>query len=225
MSHSVSRHLNLAIADYDRSIRRFIPGYDAMLDVVAARIGEASPRLVLDLGSGTGALAERLLARDGRVTVELWDVDPAMLEVAGQRVAAYGDRARLVMRSFDEPLPPCDGVMASLSLHHVRTLAAKAALFGRVAGALRPGGVFANADVTMPDDPAGRAAGYDRWTAHLAAHGIEPDQARRHFAEWAGEDVYFPLERELDAIAAAGLAAEVAWRDEPATVTIGRKAS
>lgn len=225
MSHSVARHLNLAIADYDRSIRRFIPGYDAMLDLVADQVAAVSPRLVLDLGSGTGALAERLLARDGRVAVELWDVDPAMLEVAGQRVARYGERARPTLRSFDEPLPPCDGVMASLSLHHVPTLTAKAALYARVAAALRPGGVFANADVTLPDDPAARAAGYDRWAAHLVAQGIEPDQARRHFAEWASEDVYFPLERELDAIAAAGLSALVLWRDEPATVTVGRKAA
>ena len=223
MSHSVSHHLRLATEDYDRSIRRFIPGYEAMLDLVVDRIGSGGPRLVLDLGTGTGALAERLLARVPGVVVELWDVDPAMLEVAGQRVTRFGSRARLVLRSFDEPLPPSDGVMASLSLHHVPTIEAKASLFRRIGSALRAGGRFANADVTMPADPPARAASFERWAEHLVAQGIEPDQARRHFADWAGEDVYLPLEDELAALEAAGLEAEVAWRHDPMTVLIGTR--
>lgn len=225
MAHSVSRHLNLAIGDYDVLIRRFIPSYDRMLDLVVERIGAVSPRLVLDLGAGTGALAERLLAQVPDVTVELWDVDPAMLEVAGGRVARFGARARPVLRSYDETLPPCDGVMASLSLHHVPTLEAKGALFRRIADALRPGGCFANGDVTMAADPSDRAASFDRWAAHMATEGIDAGEARRHFADWAGEDVYLPADQELAAIAAAGLDPELVWRDDPVTVTAARKAS
>ncbi len=225
MAHSVSRHLNLAIQDYDVLIRRFIPSYDRMLDEVVERIGAASPRLVLDLGSGTGALAERLLARIPGVVVELWDVDPAMLDVAGERVRRYGERARPVLRSYDEALPAVGGVMASLSLHHLPSIEAKAALFHRIGAALGPGGVFVNGDVTMSADPAERAVSFDRWEAHMATQAIDAAEARGHFADWAGEDTYLPLDQELSALTTAGLEAELAWRDDPLTVIAGRKPS
>ena len=223
MTHSVSRHLNLAIADYDRTIRRFIPGYDTMLDVVVAAVRAAAPQLVLDLGAGTGALAERLLAADPTATVELWDVDPAMLEVARERLGRHGGRARFRLQSFADPLPRADAVMASLALHHVRTLPDKATLYGRIGAALEPGGVFVNGDVTLPDDPEARERGYERWADHLVAEGFARNEARRHFADWAAEDVYFPVERELEAISAAGLEARMVWRQEPNTVTAGTK--
>lgn len=224
MSHSVARHLRIEIASYDRMVREFIPDYDAMLtqaaDAVAARV---TGGLVLDLGAGTGALSERLLERGGDRLVELVDVDQAMLDQARLRLARFGDRVRVRSASFDDPLPPCDAVMASLALHHVPDLAAKAALYRRIAAALRPGGVLVNADATMPDDPAETRARFETWAAHMARAGIDREQAFRHFAEWAGEDHYFPLERELEAMAAAGLRTRVAWTSVPTAVMVGEK--
>ena len=43
MSHSVREHLKLDIDAYDESIRRFIPGYEAMLDAAAAAVALTPP--------------------------------------------------------------------------------------------------------------------------------------------------------------------------------------
>ncbi len=66
MSHSVERHLGVASGDYDAEIRRFVPGYEAMLDEVVGALAEHLPAgspLMLDLGAGTGALSARIATR------------------------------------------------------------------------------------------------------------------------------------------------------------------
>lgn len=224
MSHSVRRHLRVDIDAYDTSIRSFIPGYEEMLDQAAAAVASVAPGLVLDLGAGTGALSEAILARPEVGAVELVDVDPEMLDQARIRLTAHERRARYALRSFDEPLPACDAVAASLSLHHIPKMDAKATLFRRAFEALHPGGMLVNADVTMPEEDPERAAAWRGWADHLVASGIEEARAWQHFDEWSGEDTYFPLEVELEALGAAGFRAVCAWRQGVSTVVVATKA-
>lgn len=223
-SHSVRRHLRVAIDAYDATIRQFIPGYEAMLGVAARELAPVASGLVLDLGGGTGALAEAILQISGSGTVELIDVDREMLARARTRLARFGGRARFTEASFLGPLPRCNGAAASLALHHVRALDAKQALYQRIHDALEPGGVFVNADATMPVEPAASEAIWSAWADHMVEQGIARERAFQHFDEWADEDTYFPLDEELAAVASAGFDAECAWREVGMTVVVGRKA-
>ena len=156
-SHSVRRHLRVEIDAYDETIRRFIPAYDAMLEVAARTLASARPDLALDLGAGTGALSEALLLHGGAGAVELIDVDAEMLDQARIRLARFGARVRFRQTSFLGELPACDAAAASLALHHISSLDAKQAVYGRILASLRPGGVFVNADAVMPAGTAERA--------------------------------------------------------------------
>jgi len=225
MSHSVSRHLRIEIEAYDQTIRRFIPGYEDMLAEAVRAIGTARrPERVIDLGAGTGSLSERVLDRYAETRVELWDVDPDMVAQARVRLARFGERASFRLESFDRVAGPVDAIVASLALHHVRELEAKRALYRSIAAALAPGGVFANADATIPAGEAPSKATYQEWANHMVASGIEEGRAWQHFEEWAGEDRYFSLDEELAALTDAGLRASCAWRLGPSTVTVGIKA-
>ena len=224
MSHSVRRHLRVEVDAYDDIIRRFIPGYEAMLDAAARAVAVESPGLVLDLGAGTGALSEAVLSHKGVGDVELIDVDAEMLDQARTRLERFEGRARFREQSFLDPLPPCAAVAASLALHHVPEIADKRALYRRIHAALRPKGVFVNADAVMPSDPTVREAEYAFWAAHMVSRGISEERAYQHFKEWAEEDTYFPIEQELAAMTAAGFRAEIAWNQGPMAVLVGRKA-
>ena len=225
MGHSVRSHLKLDIAEYDGSIRRWIPGYAEMLQRAAASAAELMPGLVVDLGAGTGALSEALLEREEVQQVELVDIDPEMLDAARARLEAWGERVRFSLRSFDEELPSADAFVASLSLHHIPTIEGKKALFGRVYDALPAGGRLINADCCMPTDPAERQALFEHWAAHQVAHGVTEEQAWRHFEEWAEEDTYLPLDQELAALRAVGFEAERIWNDGPIGVVVATKSS
>ncbi len=221
MSHSVRRHLRVEVDAYDEIIRRFIPGYEEMLATAARAVSADGPGTVLDLGAGTGALAGAILGHEGVGVVELVDVDPEMLDHARVRLKRFGTRARFRERSFLDPLPTSDAVAASLALHHIRDMAEKRALYRRIRACLGPGGVFVNADAVMPADAPGRGAEYAFWAAHMVSRGIPRKRAYRHFAEWAEEDAYHPIEHELEAMEAAGFETEVAWRAGPMAVLVG----
>ena len=223
MSHSVRSHLRLEIDAYDDIIRKFIPGYEEGLTRAANEIAGARPTLVLDLGAGTGALAEAILEHERVGSVEAIDIDPEMLAQARIRLKRFGTRARFRRRSFDAPLPECDAVAASLALHHVPTIERKLALYERIYRALRPGGVFVNADVAISAHPVARERSYRLWAAHLVSYGIDEQRAYEHFDEWSAEDTYFPVDDELVAMREAKFHAECIWRDCPNTLLVGRK--
>jgi len=217
--HRVATHLGLAASDYDAEIRRYIPGYEAMIETIVAIVGALDAPYVVDLGAGTGALGAAILDRVPRARVQFLDIDPAMLEVAGTRVARHGGRAELRRGSFDDAVPPCDAVVASLALHHVPELERKRALYTRIHAALRPGGALLVADVTVHEAGAAHDHIYDVWAAAMGQHGIPRPDAEALFAKWAGEDRYYPLAVELAQLRAAGFSdPECFWKHGPATV-------
>ncbi|HKS31155.1 MAG TPA: class I SAM-dependent methyltransferase [Chthoniobacterales bacterium] len=221
MPHSVSDHLHVMIADYDRFIRTVIPHYETMRAVQLDLLARCLPPdgRVLDLGGGTGALARAVAEKFSGVRVEIWDTDPAMMEVARERCAAFGDRVHFVERSFAEPLPACDAVVACIALHHVKDMPSKGKIYGNIFRALRPGGIFANADCVMSETPAVRNASYEAWAKFIEGQGLSPAEAQHQFAQWAKEDYYPPLATELRLLAAAGFAEpDCFWRTAPFTV-------
>ena len=204
----VAAHLGIKLSEYDSRIRTFIPHYEEMLDVAAAAIPSRT-RTIVDLGVGTGALSSRCLAAAPRARTVGIDIDPEILALAGRRL---GERATFTTGSFlRTPLPTSDALVASFALHHVRTRAAKAALYGRIRAALRPGGVLLSVDCNPAEDPAVRRAQLDEWLAHLR-RAYPAARARAIFAAWSHEDVYVPLDAEIALLRSAGFRVELLWR-------------
>jgi tRNA (cmo5U34)-methyltransferase len=226
-THSVQRHLDVSADDYDIQIRRFIPHYDEMLATgveVLAAIAPADGH-VLDLGGGTGALSSAVLEALPRVRVTVLDVDPDMLEEARRRLARFPGRVSFHQGSFLDALPRADAVVASLALHHVHDLQTKTALYRSIREMLPAGGVLLNLDAAVTEGARLNRLGFDRWAARMGDHGITDAQARAHFAAWANEDRYFPLDVELAALRQAGFdEVECFWRRALSAVTCALRA-
>jgi tRNA (cmo5U34)-methyltransferase len=141
-----------------------IPGYERLQDEAVAATTGLSPRVVLELGVGTGVTSGRLLAAHPRARLVGLDASAPMLEAA--RAALPADRVELVLGRLQDPLPdgPFDLVVSALAVHHLDP-AGKRDLFRRVADRLAPEGRFVLADVVVPRDPADARveieAGYD----------------------------------------------------------------
>lgn len=214
----VASHLGIKLAEYDSRIRTFIPDYEEMLEVAAAAVPRRA-RLIVDLGTGTGALAERCLRRAPRARVLGIDADPEILKLAARRLDG---RARLQSGSFlRAPLPTCDAVVASFALHHIRARAGKARLYRRIGKALRPGGVFLSVDCQPAALPALAREQRRQWKSHLLS-AYTRKQAAALLAAWAREDTYVPLETELELLRRGGLAPEVLWRKGAFAVILAR---
>lgn len=201
--HSVSSHLRLDTAKYDQIIRTYIPFYDesrgVQLDLLSAALAPSAK--IVDLGGGTGSLAEAILDRFSNCTVLVRDIDPEMLSLAQGRLSRFDTRFQVETSSFNDELPAVDAVLAAFALHHIRSLTEKTEVYRRIRQALRPGGVFLNADATSgPFWPYLR----DEWAAFMAGKGFTLEQAYQNLNDWAEEDMYFSVHEELNAMTRAG---------------------
>jgi SAM-dependent methyltransferase len=221
---SVASHLAVSPAKYDARIRSLIPLYDELIAEVARALGHASRplRTVVDLGIGTGALARACL--DQAPGARMWgiDADPDMMAIARTRLGRLSRRVTMTTGSFlDEALPPCDAIVASYSLHHIRTSREKLAFYRRCHRALRPGGVLISGDCAPASTPRGFTRDLDIWYAHLGKSFGSRAKGRRVYQSWADEDTYLPLAEEIRLLQRAGFAVDVPWRRSPFAVIVG----
>jgi SAM-dependent methyltransferase len=101
----------------------------------------------LELGTGSGAMAEVLLERFPTMRLRATDVDPAMVESARNRLARFGSRVA-VEQADTTSLPfatgQFDAVVSFIMLHHVINWEQALGEAGRV---LRPGGTVFGYDL------------------------------------------------------------------------------
>jgi tRNA threonylcarbamoyl adenosine modification protein (Sua5/YciO/YrdC/YwlC family) len=139
-------------SSYAQMIHEDIPVYDEFQDAVVAATGMGGGR-ILELGTGTGETARRLL--DRHVHAELVGIDESASMLGAAREALPAERVSLHVGAIEDPLPdgPFDVVASALCVHHLEG-SLKRDLFARVFEVLAPGGRFVLGDVVVPPDPA-----------------------------------------------------------------------
>jgi tRNA (cmo5U34)-methyltransferase len=234
---SVAQHLKIKLSEYDQRIRTFIPNYEEMLDEVAAMAAlvDKTRPIIIDFGIGTGALAARCLQIVPRARLVGVDSDPDILALARRRLSKK--RARqlaLIHGNFLETVSTrlpfdkntkenrVDAIVATLALHHIHEAKIKQRFYAKCFAALRQGGIFANGDCFLAENPKLSQRYMKVWENHLRRF-YSLRQTKNFFAAWAGEDVYFPLRREMAMLTTAGFEVEVVWRRVPFAVIVGRK--
>lgn len=186
-------------ASYLDLMRREVPDYERLQDKTVGATGIGATR-ILDLGTGTGETARRMLARHAAAVLIGLDSSDEMLERA--RAVLPSDRVELHVARLEDPLPPgpFDVVVSALAIHHLDGNA-KAALFERVAGVLTTGGRCVSGDVVVP---------------HERADVVTPIDG--------DYDTPDSVADQLTWLEDAGLRASVAWAHRDLAVIVGQAA-
>ena len=181
---------------YEALMAEEVPCYGRLQDEVAAAASRGRVAQILDLGTGTGVTARRVLEAHPHARLVGLDESCEMLAVAMGILPAETD---LRVARLEDPLPPgpFDLVVSALAVHHLDG-PGKADLFRRVARVLEPGGRFVLGDLMVPDDPNDVVTPID---------GIYDKPSTE--AE------------QLDWLRAAGFSATTTWRERDLAVLCG----
>ena len=166
---------------YDRYARILSFGQDPRWRSFLVSCIEAGPEdTVLDIASGTGAVAIELVRRHGCHVVGI-DQSAEMLAAGRHRVARAGLEGRIRLeQGRAEELPYPDASVAALSFTYLlRYVDDPGAVLVELARVVRPGGTIAMLEFHVPESGAARAAweAYVRVGLPLAGRLVSPGWA------------------------------------------------
>jgi tRNA (cmo5U34)-methyltransferase len=197
---------NAAARTYDSERRLLISCFDRFYGTGVAALTPALEQggTVLDLGAGTGLFSGLIAARFAQSSFVLMDVAEALLILAQARLAGRA----VQIRNADYVTAPFGGpyaaVVSGLSIHHLSD-ADKADVYRKAYTALRPGGVFVNADQVLGPTPALEASYRAQWLEAARGNGA-PGEAIAQAQDRMRFDRMAPLADQLRWLAEAGFA-------------------
>ena len=201
IASTYDRYASLLSFGQDPRWRRFL----------VSRIEAGPGDTVLDVATGTGAVAIEIARRTGAHVVGL-DQSPEMLAHARARIdqAGLGDRIEL-LEGRAETLPFAEGSFTALSFTYLlRYVADPAATMRELARVVQPGGVVASLEFGVPPRPLPRAAWELYVRLGLPAAGALVSASWREVGRFLGPSIHElyangGLERILDCWLAAGI--------------------
>ena len=199
-SENVARHFAKDWQAYDQQIRQVIPHYDqaltTMVEVIAASCPR--PRLILDLGIGTGNLASLLLATFPDARLVGVDILQDFIDQAVRRLEKDGDRMSIIcadVADFDFQ-SDYDIVVSSFMFHHLENTL-KRKLFVRIHETLRAGGCFVNLDFVHSGSSFYAQAFDDLRIKAMKAQGVSSDRIATEYVQHRKLEIPVPLDAQL----------------------------
>lgn len=166
---------------YDDLRRKLIPCFDEFYGTALRLITEwrpARPIDVLDIGAGTGLFASMVFETGGIDRLCLLDGSAEMLDQARARFPADAAVEYRVADMAAGELGQWDLVISALAIHHLSD-AEKRDLFGRIRAALKPGGLFVNAEQVVGPTPEAEARYVRIWHEQIRALGVSEQEIEK----------------------------------------------
>jgi tRNA (cmo5U34)-methyltransferase len=167
---------------------------DEILDLLPFGAEEAFE--LVDIGGGSGRLAERVLERFAGARVTVFDQSEPFLALAERRLARFAPRATIVQSQLQDgwttQLKASPNVIVSTSAIHHLEPAEKRALYAKCYAALGSGGMLINGDEYRPESDADLRALLDEWSVHMSraiAEGRIPESFRATLDFWKDRNI------------------------------------
>ncbi len=234
-----------AAAAYDAAAPLIHPRYQEVQAAVVAALPfgrEASIR-VLDLGGGSGRLAELILKSCPNAHLTVLDQSEPFLALAKDRLAPFGNRAATVERRLQNDwlgdVGVVDAVVSTSAIHHLLP-GEKQTLFMQCFAALKAGGLFINGDEYRPASTEQFKALLQQWSRHMEAaleSGAIPSSFEPVLGQWkrrnmqefdsprkSGDDCLETVDAQIGRLRDAGFCAvEAVWQKDLWGVVVARR--
>lgn len=153
-SKLVKEHFEKEYKEYDQLIRKLIPKYEEMNQLVVDLLNfpkEAKIR-ILDLGIGTGQTALEILKKFSNAQIDGIDISKNMIKQARVRLKNHLNRVKFIEKDIYKSnfTGNYDAVVSVLCIHHLNSKQ-KQEFFKRIFKILNKNGIFIIADIVKFD--------------------------------------------------------------------------
>jgi tRNA (cmo5U34)-methyltransferase len=224
MEH-IRQAFNRFAQEYDAQREYIIPEMRQYYGTAVWAMETAVPKpAILDVGAGTGLLSAFLLEKFPDARLTLMDISENMLDMAKKRFATRPDTEYVICDySRSELGGPYDLVCSALSIHHLAP-EDKRRLFERICRALKPGGMFVNADQADGETPYFRQRYLDYWNDFLRSGPLTEVQHAEILKRRDTLDRNEKLSVQLTWLEEAGFAdVDIVYKNRTFIVSVARK--
>jgi cyclopropane fatty-acyl-phospholipid synthase-like methyltransferase len=231
---------------YDAAAPVIHPYYEKVQDEILGLLpfGAEEAFDLVDIGGGSGRLAERVLEQFALAHVTVVDQSEPFLALAERRFARFAPRATIVQSRLQDDwaaeLKASPNVIVSTSAIHHLEPTEKRALYVKCYAALEPSGMFINGDEYRPESDAALEALLEEWSIHMSsaiAEGRIPESFRATLDFWkdrninrfsepkkSGDDCHETLATQVGYLNDAGFGEVAAtWGEKLWAVVVARK--
>ena len=222
---AVEKHFDAMARDFEKVKRKVIPGYRDIEKCILPYLPFTQSRkiAVLELGTGTGALARDLLQYYPRANYTGIDFSSTMLELASHRLKKCDRRVTLHKADLNriKIAGRYDLIISLFTIHHIIN---KKGLFKHLYTLLKPGGCFLYGDALVSKNKRLEKCFIENWKDFMAQSGLSKRKRERVIEDHRQYDHPEPLETQLHYLKTAGFKGyDVVWCREKSGVFFATK--
>ena len=168
-------HFNNTVQNYENDIEKIVTDHEAFFNQAVSLVPDGEID-ILELGSGTGYLTEKILEKNPGVSITCIDMTPEMIDVAMKKKNLEG--VEFILGDFREKWPDkkFDLIISTLCFHHLPD-EDREDIIRKVRDSLKDNGIFVNGDVFKAGDSILDEMLNERWEKAMIKNGLSAEQA------------------------------------------------
>jgi tRNA (cmo5U34)-methyltransferase len=202
----IKEHFEKEAAVFDKLFFKVVPRYNEMIQTVveAAPFHRKDRLKIIDLGCGTGNLAQKIVTAYPNAQITCIDMAENMLKMAKTKLGKQRNISFWLgdIRDFDYS-GKYDMILSSLVLHHIEKKD-KPKFYRKLFNALRDGGVFYTIDIFLSPSSHLQKIYMDKWKIFMKTNGLPMKKINEMIARHQREDRPVVFEDELSIVRKAG---------------------
>lgn len=211
--NGIKAHFDSEADEFDGIIKNLIPYYFQMVGAIINSIpfDKDTPISVIDLGCGTGTIAKSIKDVFPNAKITCVDISENMLKIAKRKIGE-GTYICSDFYNFDFK-KNYDVIASSLALHHLATISDKLDFYQKIFDALKPGGIFVNADIVLASTENLQARNMMKWKDFMIKSVAVEQVENKWIPTYYEEDRPISIHEHFSLLEKAGFSdLDVVWK-------------